>query len=228
MTYHLSPVGNAGAASGGPMELTYIGASKGEDHAGSLTGHADIEAGDLLFLTQWAVVRGSGTPPAANYGTGFTSLETHSGTEIVSKVTFSTRLCLSYKIADGTEASSTVGGLTYSNGEGALLAVYRPSKPITSVVVTSHTEYTENFNPAAVGYDINANTGDATIPHATTVDINFNFDVYWSETPDESHPDGSGDGRGSIFVGPASTDVTITDNEATQGNLAWIGFVTVS
>lgn len=107
--------------------------------AGTLTVPATVQAGDLLVLLDFAL-NSSGSPTEA-YETDFTKIGTAS---------FSPRrLSLSYKIATGSEASTAIGSAQDgTSSDRHILAVFRASAPITSVVVNSVFEQGTNADPS--------------------------------------------------------------------------------
>ena len=96
--------------------------SSASSEAATIIGPADIQAGDLLVL--WDVaVRSSGVPPAA-VPTGFTTIVDQNGSIRI-------RITLSCKIADGSEASATLTGMTANEQINKLLYVFRGNVPIS-------------------------------------------------------------------------------------------------
>jgi len=132
-------------ASGGglSLELTYTTYTYATTHNGTFTFPADIESGDILLVTQ--AVQNTSDPSAA-YGTGFTSLNTNSY-NWGGKPNQWVRHAISYKIADGTEASSSIGGFMNGGAEWARLFVYRPNKAVSSVAHTHVSWQTTNNWP---------------------------------------------------------------------------------
>lgn len=109
---------------------------------GSLTAPADINAGDLLVFFDTGVNIGA-APDASAVPSGFTEILTDSlgGSD-------DARMTLSYKIADGTEGSSSLTGMTH-DFEVKLLYTYRGDIAISSVnIVDTDSEITDG-NPTS-------------------------------------------------------------------------------
>lgn len=92
----------------------------------SVTGPAGIQAGDLLVC--WDVATDA-SAVALNPLSGFTSIVTDGDTG-------NDQYCvLSYKIADGSEASASISGMNGASSNTKLLMVFRPDVPISAVNV---------------------------------------------------------------------------------------------
>lgn len=94
----------------------------------TITGPASIQAGDLLILKDRPSQTGS--VPSTAVPSGFSIISNiDNGT--------TTRVILSYKIADGSEASATLTGMSSANTSRKELLVFRANSPITAVNVQS-------------------------------------------------------------------------------------------
>jgi hypothetical protein len=109
--------------------------------ATTITAPADIQAGDVLLLLDKASDIDGGSPTAV-VPTGFTNISTLNDTSV------QTQIC-SYKIADGSEASSTITGMVGGNNVRKAMIVIRPDAPATAVNVGSLGAEISNANPAA-------------------------------------------------------------------------------
>lgn len=126
------------ASAGGATSLAFQASASSENSA-TVTGPASIQSGDLLCLSD----RGFeflGFPTTAA-PSGFTSIENVT-------VDPDTRHIISYKIADGSEASSSLTGMTFLGG-GKVLFVLRPDNPITNVNIQDSDSQGTAGNPAS-------------------------------------------------------------------------------
>lgn len=118
-----------------PMELTYQTYSTDQNFP-DFTMPSGISAGDLILVASHTWDQDASATIPVIYGTGFTGIASNvmwkydypSGTDVTSQ------LALSYKIADGTESGTSIGGFMNDQWDNGVCAVYRPSRPITSVV----------------------------------------------------------------------------------------------
>jgi hypothetical protein len=110
----------------------------------SITGPATIQAGDLLVLSDHSYRSDSATPNAI-VPSGFTQIHN----DVDPGGTNRSRHILSYKIADGAEASASITGL--SGGTlGKVLLVFRGNVKISSVTIGSPvTSGITDDNPAS-------------------------------------------------------------------------------
>lgn len=149
----------------------------------SLTMPSGILAGDLLLALTGAG-SGSSSIPAitAAYGTGFTALNTVTGTYVITSggSTFYYRNtgCTSYKIATGTESGTTIGGFVNSIGDTYILFHIRGRSPIVSVSTATNAT-SASTDPPLISLSTTSNTdtvvyyhlvaGGAAIPTFTSI-----------------------------------------------------------
>ena len=96
----------------------------------TVTGPSGIQAGDLLVC--WDVVVQTSTEPLIPLS-GFTLITSDGDTG-------NDQYCvLSYKIADGSEASASISGMSGADSNTKLLLVFRPDNPITTANVQDAT-----------------------------------------------------------------------------------------
>lgn len=96
----------------------------------SVTMPADIANNDVIIACTFA--SDNTITPSAAYGTGFTSISTGNTSFWASG--YKARFCTSYKKANGSEGSTSIGGFMNSNrAEGAAVMVYRPDFDITTI-----------------------------------------------------------------------------------------------
>ena len=218
------PIANPMMLGGVPLTtLTYIEVHTSFDANGTFTlGAGDIQSGDLLFVIQEAL---GSSDPASSPGTGFTSVTTAGGSRTSGKSTWYARVQVSYKIADGTENSTSIGGfMNATHGENYLMAVYRPDGAIAGVENTSSTDYGTNIGTISVGGD----TATTTITYsATPMESTNGLNMTWSPVHDAGLADGSGTLRGNMYVGGVGADVTITETDGDSSIVALVGYVTV-
>jgi hypothetical protein len=116
--------------------------------ATTITVPADVRAGDLLVLLDRCngIVLCTGDPPAAVVPSGFTTISNQAtGNGVASP----RRQIASYKLADGSEASTSLTGMTAASGGAKILAVFRGGIPIVSVVLNDVGGQTTDGNPTA-------------------------------------------------------------------------------
>lgn len=118
-------------------------ASATSTESATLSAPADIIAGDVLVFLD-AVWNLSGGPPASSVPSGFTSIATAT-TGLGSDI----RTTLSYKLAVGTEGSSTITGMSSTGGASKILVVFRPDDPASTLTVFSVAAEATNANPSA-------------------------------------------------------------------------------
>ena len=138
-------------AAGGVSTLTYQTSTSASDHGGSITMPSGISSGDIIVVCQSAVKNTfNTTAPTAAYGTGFTSIGTDTVSYDAGGGSFNNlRMCLSAKIADGSEASSSISGFMNDNREAASVYVYRPDATPTTMTPTGYVSATSNGDPAS-------------------------------------------------------------------------------
>ena len=112
-------VGFSGVA--GTLPTSFTKGGQAESTTISLTAPASIIAGDLLLYQNWAFGFGS---PTTRIPTGFTSIA-----NVYNAVNM--RSIFSYKVAESSDASSTVSGMNGSNVY-SLLIVVKPDNPIVN------------------------------------------------------------------------------------------------
>lgn len=126
--------------------------SSASANSNEVVAPSDIVAGDILVLLDNATNKVS-----------FPSETVPSGFTIISSITDSTRnrQILSYKIADGSEASATLTGLDGEEFEGKILAVFAGDVPILTVTPQDVNGQFTIGNPTAQVININ---GDTNVP----------------------------------------------------------------
>ena len=133
---------------GGVTSLTYQASPTSE--ASTITAPASINAGDLLVLVQRA--RNTSGAPSDVTPTGFTDIPTSlTGTN--------TRISCKYKIADGTEDSSTITGMNGDNQNAKVLLQYRANIPLTALSASSLIGVITDANPAVQTLTASGGTG---------------------------------------------------------------------
>lgn len=140
------PIGWRGAV-GGITSLTYQ--THTTSTAAAITAPASINAGDLLVLIDDAL----GSPlPTAVVPTGFTQI----GTDLNGA---NTKIIVSYKIADGTEDSSSITGMDGNLADRKVMLQYRADVPIASLSVSTPVTQMVDTNPAQQTVAASAGTG---------------------------------------------------------------------
>lgn len=139
------------SAGGGVTSISYQTSTSASNHNGSITMPSGISSGDVIIVCQSATKSTiNQSPPTAAYGTGFTSIGTDSVSRSDGQGDYTNmRMCLSAKIADGTEASSSIGGFMNDSKESAAVYVYRPNVAATTITAVGYVSDTSNANPAA-------------------------------------------------------------------------------
>lgn len=118
----------------------------------TITAPADIQAGDLLILMDVAWTIAITVPPTV-VPTGFTSiLNTSSASGMYG------RTITSYKIADGSEASSSITGMAASLDNAKTLLVFRANMPISSVTVNDAAGEMTTNDPASQTISVGSST----------------------------------------------------------------------
>ena len=105
----------------------------------SVTGPASIIAGDLLVLANNAVTGGGA--PSATVPSGFTSIGTVADG--------ASRSVISYKIADGSEASASIAGMSGASFNAHCLYVFRGDEAVNTVTPGSVAGQITTGNPTA-------------------------------------------------------------------------------
>lgn len=106
----------------------------------TITGPADIAAGDLLILLDKAV-SGAGAPSFV-VPSGFTTISDLSINAELSQI-------VSYKIATGAEASASLTGMNGTDNDSKILLVFQGNIAISSVSVNDVNEEATDGNPTA-------------------------------------------------------------------------------
>lgn len=206
--------------------LEYVTSKFAELGNGSMTFPTGIEEGDVIF----AFAAASEQSTTAVYGTGFTSLGTQQESYTVGKSTYRFRQCLSYKIADGTESSSTIGGFLPNSINSRLgIAVYRPKNFSASSVSKSLTFDTDFEGPKT----ISAGIGRPTVPFVFTTSYTIWFgNIYanttYTPTQDVLMLDTGNDRRSDLYVGPPSKNISITETYSGTPNITSYGYFIVN
>jgi len=201
--------------------LSYVSHVFGED-VSSVTGPASIQAGDLLIGLQ------IGNSTTTAYGTGFTGLATATGSQTSGKTTYYSRAIVSYKIADGSEASASLGGWK-AGTTNVMVAVYRATGTITECVVGSLINWGTNIGTKTTyaATNIGANESSVVISLHAMVSANGLNYSYSPTAVDAQGNDGSGTYRGTLLCGPVRTDTTITETDSDPATIAYFGYLTV-
>lgn len=110
--------------------------------AETITVPASVQAGDLIVLKDSAVAGVSA--PSTVVPSGFTSIVNTSV-----DTTISIRQIVSYKIADGTEGSSSLTGMNGGSFNNKELIVFRGDVPITTVTPSTPNEEATTGDPAS-------------------------------------------------------------------------------
>lgn len=110
----------------------------------TITVPASVQAGDLLVLSDFAFNTGTTSIPTNVVPSGFTQVQTAS---MASGNPDAFRLTVSYKIADGTEASTSITGMN-SAFESKRLYVFRASAAISAASVASVNSQATAGNPS--------------------------------------------------------------------------------
>jgi hypothetical protein len=126
-------------ASAAPALTTLTQALSAVSTAPTITGPAGILAGDLLVLVDIAATAGI---PTAVVPSGFNTIaNTTDG--------IATRQILSYKVADGSEASASLTGMAVGSGTAKVLVVFRGNVPIATAVAQDAAGEVTTGNPSA-------------------------------------------------------------------------------
>jgi hypothetical protein len=123
-----------------PLTTLSLQASQVSNFSQTITGPASIQAGDILILHDFAYVS-SGGPPAAAIPSGFTTIVNLGGSIA--------RSVVSYKIADGSEASASLSGMPDDEYVAKMLYVFRGNAPATSVNVAGLNQQLTGGDPTS-------------------------------------------------------------------------------
>lgn len=105
----------------------------------TITAPSDLQAGDFLLLFDCAST--SLSPPTVVTPTGWTALDSQSGTSMTD--------AMSYKIADGTEAGSSITGMNGGYSNRKLLVVFRGNVPFIAATIQSKVKQITASNPTS-------------------------------------------------------------------------------
>lgn len=196
----------------GVTTLSLVTSATSTEYNGTITFPSGIEAGDIIIVgQQYGDTDTTAEPNYTSYtGTGFTSV----GSGYDPGIDWVYQHAVSYKVADGTEASAAIGGfMPQESGSDvtAAIVVYRPNYPATTVAAQDITSAATTGNPAA--QVINAsNSSYATIcvGHAGG---NNTPSVSWSGTPDVT-----------VSYSTGAAEISFRAEAATQGSGADITF----
>lgn len=151
------PTFNPTVSAGGAATLTYVGKNTGSNYNGTLT-MPTLNVGDVIVVFQIADSSG-GTTPAAQYGTGFTSLGTNNATYTVGPGSFGVRVCLSYRVAQSGDSGASIGGfMNGNNSECAAIMVWRPSWSGATVTLFNLTNTVTSGDPASQSANASASS----------------------------------------------------------------------
>ena len=147
MFLHVPPIGwELGAG------LTIAHRSSATSSSSTVTGPSDIASGDILVLRDYA--SSSGGAPSTAIPSGFTSLVNHAA---LNSGGFYERSILSYKLADGTEASASLTGMNGNDENKKVLVVF--SAGATTLATGGTGSSGSNGDPSSLA--INASGGTA-------------------------------------------------------------------
>ena len=127
--------------------LTIVKQAEATSTAETIDAPADIQAGDLLVLLDYAI---DAAEPTTVIPTDFTSIVNTTNSS-------STKQIASYKIADGSEASATLTGMT-GLVIAKVLVVFRGSSAISTITASTPNAEITTGNPAAQSVTASAGT----------------------------------------------------------------------
>lgn len=110
----------------------------------TITGPANIIAGDLIVLLDSAVNTGT-TAPTTVVPTGFSSIINTNGN--VPTIGPAIRQIASYKLADGSEASATITGMNGNSTDDKVLLLFRGNIPAATITPASAAGQYSEGNP---------------------------------------------------------------------------------
>lgn len=123
---------------------TLTQAASATSTAGTITVPADVRYGDLLVLHDRATNSAGHGIPSTVLPLGFTAIANSSITSGPE-----TRQIISYKIAAGSEAGTSITGMDGTGFDRKLLYVFRSDSTIESVVASTPNSEATDGNPAA-------------------------------------------------------------------------------
>jgi hypothetical protein len=143
------------ATAGGPLTtitLALSGTSPSPGNSSTITLPSGILLGDLIVIADAA---DGNTTPSAVTPTNFTAA-------VASTTATGIRMCLSYKLADGTEGGTVITGMAGNGGGSAVKVcfVFRGNQPATAVTTNSPVSEGTGNNPSAK----NITSGSAILP----------------------------------------------------------------
>lgn len=181
----------------GVSTLTLVTSSTDTEYNGTISFPADILEGDIIIVGQQYGDADTTTEP--NYtsytGTGFTSV----GGGYAPGIDWVYQHAVSYKLADGTEASSSIGGfMPQESGSDvtAGIVVYRPNAPIANISAQDVANAATTGNPAA--QVINASNSVVATISVAHAGGNNTPSVSYSGTPDVTVTHNSGSAKISL------------------------------
>lgn len=137
------PPPGGGGGGGSPTSVTFQASAV--VNAETITVPAGVIAGDLIVLHDNAINSGGGSSPSDSVvPDGFTSVVDQGA-----HPSASVRQIVSYKIADGSEAGTSLTGMVGTFSSGKTLAVFRGNNPISSVNASTPNEQITSGNPTA-------------------------------------------------------------------------------
>jgi hypothetical protein len=141
------PGWHPGFITGAKLTTVTVFATATAQNSATITAPANIQAGDLIVMVDQASGGIVGTPPAAVTPTNFTAL-------VTSFTAGTSRMCVSYKLAVGTEGGTSITGMAGASGGGSakVMYVFRGNKAATALTVASANSQgtTGNPNPQSV------------------------------------------------------------------------------
>lgn len=207
----------------GVSTVSYQTSNYAIDYNGSITMPSGISAGDVIIVLQSSYNLSGG--PSAAYGTGFSSVGTVSNSWNSGEDMYSHRTCMSMKIADGTEASSSIGGFMNGTRECAVVYVYRPDTAATTITAQDVETQATNGNPTGHTINASSSTKVAIVVALGQGTNGGSINMTWSATSDQSY-DGatvssvySGlDTRATGYDAGSAVDVTTDTDDASTAN----------
>ena len=224
----------AASGDGGADGLTTISYQTGttaSQHAGTITFPSGINSGDVLIVMQNSEDYNNSIPAA--YGTGFTSVGTVTGTTSSGDDTVYYRTCVSMKVADGTEASASIGGfINADDREGAVVYVYRPNVAATAIAAFDvETQYT-NGNPTAQTINASSSTEVVIAFGCFGGTTDTNMSITWSVTSDQDFTVANGfadiKSRATGYAKGTAVDITADTSDSGSANMIISGYIEVT
>ena len=132
----------AAAGAGVAAALTLSFKSSSLSTGETITAPSDIVSGDLIFMLDEALA--GKVSPSEVIPTGFTAISSIGGSPSPSN----SRQIISYKIADGSEASASITGMLGSS-QNKIIAVFEGDSAIGSVAIQDISEEVTTGNPSS-------------------------------------------------------------------------------